>query len=149
MEDTIDSEKFGFQEISGTTNLRPQDRFRNPKSYLLHSSHDVFYCAFKVNAPRKAGIYRILVDGGLVYIGRAADLKNRLSTQYGNVSPRHPFAGGQLQKCRTNAKINDALCRGKRVVIHWEVCNDYIAKERDLLKDPACRPEWNRRSEGY
>lgn len=138
----------GSQEIVATTGLRPQDRFSNPKSYLLHTSHDVLYCSFKIDAPSKSGVYCILVDGSLVYVGRAANLKNRLSVQYGNVSPRHPYAGGQLQKCRTNAKINEALTMGQRVVVQWEVCEDYIERERTLLRDPINRPDWNRRGEG-
>lgn len=138
----------GFQELLGEVNLRPQDRFVNNKNYELHDNLDVFYCRFKVNAPKKAGVYRILVENVTVYIGRASNLRNRLSSQYGNVSPRHPFAGGQLQKCRTNAKINEALCSGKRVYVHWEVCENYIERERDLLKDPMNRPIWNLRGEG-
>ncbi len=138
----------GSQEIVATTGLRPQDRFSNPKSYLLHASHDVLYCSFKIDAPSKPGIYRIVVAGVLVYIGRAANLRNRLSVQYGNVSPRHPYAGGQLQKCRTNAKINEALTLGQTVVVQWEVCEDYIDRERALLRGPINRPVWNRRSEG-
>ncbi len=138
----------GFQELLGEVNLRPQDRFVNHKSYELHHSLDVFYCRFKVKAPKEAGIYRIVVEDVTVYIGRASNLRNRLSSQYGNVSPRHPFAGGQLQKCRTNAKINEALCGGKRVYVHWEVCANYIERERDLLKDSMNRPMWNLRGEG-
>lgn len=136
----------GRQEISAVLNIRPQDRFGNPKSYLLDPLHDVTYCAFKVAAPKRPGIYRIFVADKLVYIGRAANLQNRLSSQYGNVSPRHPFAGGQLQKCRTNAKINAALVNGEVVIIEWEVCEDYVAREAELLRDAAMRPIWNRRA---
>lgn len=135
----------GRQEISAVLNMRPQDRFRNPKSYLLDPLHDVPYCAFKVAAPKRPGIYRIFVSDELVYIGRAANLQNRLSTQYGTVSPRHPFAGGQLQKCRTNAKINAALANGETVAIEWEVCDDFVAREAELLRDTATRPVWNLR----
>lgn len=140
-------QKAGWEQLQGVTNLRPQDKFKNPKSYSINAIHDVFYCSFKVAAPKRPGIYRISIDEELVYIGRAANLHNRLSIQYGNVSPRHPFAGGQLQKCRTNAKINDALCSRKRVVMEWEVCEDYINRERELLNDPTRLPAWNLRSE--
>ena len=135
----------GQQQILATLNLRPQDRFRNPKSYFLNPEHDVGYCSFKIDAPPRPGIYRIFIGDSLVYIGRAANLRNRLSTQYGNVSPRHPFAGGPLQKCRTNAKINAALCEGLSVFVRWEVIEDYIARERELLRDVSTRPLWNMR----
>lgn len=136
----------GEHEVIGTVNLRPQDLFKNPKAYRLHPDHDVEYCAFKVDAPKRPGIYRIFVSGDLVYIGRAANLHNRLSVQYGTVSPRHPYAGGQLQKCRTNSKINTALCQGLPVVVRWEVCEDFVAREKELLSDPLMRPPWNRRA---
>lgn len=138
-------EEITHQRITGVTNLRPQDRFTNRNGYTLSPTHDVYYCSFRVSAPKKPGIYRIFVDETLVYIGRAANLHNRLSTQYGNVSPRHPFSGGQLQKCRTNAKINEALCREANVVVTWEVCDDFVDRERALLCDAATRPTWNMR----
>ncbi len=142
-----EAREIGCQKILGKTNLRPQDRFKNPNSYLINEALKVFYCSFKVSAPRKPGVYKIFVNDELVYVGRAANLHNRLSVQYGNVSPRHPFAGGQLQKCRTNSKINDALCSEKHVVMEWEVCEDYIDRERELLNDPTRLPAWNLRSE--
>jgi hypothetical protein len=136
----------GRQEILAVLNMRPQDRFRNLKSYVLDPLNDVLYCAFKVQAPRRPGIYRILISDRLVYIGRASNLQNRLSSQYGNVSPRHPFAGGQLQKCRTNAKINEAIVGGEMVFVEWEVCEDFVAREAELLRDAETRPPWNRRA---
>ena len=136
----------GEHAVKATLNLRPQDSFANPKGYLLDQDHDTYYCSFKVPAPQVSGIYRIIVDDHVVYIGRAQCLKNRLSDQYGRVSPRHPFKGGQLQKCRTNAKINKALETGSTVVFRWEVCEDFKDRERRLLEDPTNRPPWNLRS---
>ena len=84
--------------IKAKTNLRPQDRFKNPKGYSLAIENDVFYCKFDVDAPKAPGVYHFIIDGTVVYTGRAKCLKNRLSVQYGTVSPRHPFEGGQIQK---------------------------------------------------
>lgn len=137
--------KCNEQKIVAVLNLRPQDRFANPKGYELDTVNDVSYCSFKINAPRQSGIYRIRVNGETVYIGRAKSLHNRLSVQYGTVSPRHPFKGGQIQKCRTNAKINKAINQGHEVSFEWEVCADYIERERALLSDSARRPSWNLR----
>lgn len=134
------------QVIEAKLNLRPQDRFSNPRGYPLAPENDTLYCSFKVNAPKRPGIYWILLDGAVVYIGRAKSLHNRLSIQYGTVSPRHPFKGGQLQKCRINAKINSALNAGSLITFRWEACEDYEDREKRLLEDPAKRPSWNLRS---
>lgn len=123
------------------TNLRPQDRFANPKGYTL--SVDASFCSFKVDAPKGSGVYFWEVDGVVVYVGRAKCLHNRLSSQYGTVSPRHPYAGGQIQKCRINAKINAAVVSGQRVTVRWEATPDYIATEAALLKNVL--PAWNLR----
>ncbi|WP_020591682.1 hypothetical protein [Kiloniella laminariae] len=136
----------GHQQIIARTNLRPQDRFKNPKGYSLAVENDVYYCSFKIDAPKKSGIYQILINDQIVYVGRAKCLKNRLSQQYGNVSPRHPFNGGQIQKCRTNAKINVAICQGDNVSFEWKVCIDYVEQEKRLLEDVSNRPPWNKRS---
>ena len=133
----------GEHQVEAETNLRPQDRFSNPKGYDLLDQDDTYYCKFVVPAPDRPGIYHIWVDGSLVYTGRAQSLRHRLSVQYGTVSPRHPYKGGQLQKCRTNAKINTAICSGQTVVFTWETCDDYVEKEKHLLADPSLRPPWN------
>lgn len=112
-------------------NLRPQDRYA--KRDFAVPLVDGPFCRFKVDAPNLPGIYRWYVNGVLVYIGRAANLRNRLSVQYGTVSPRHPFPGGQIQKCRTNAKINAALAAGHTVTVTWEATPNYIERERELL----------------
>ena len=136
----------GQGTVVAVINLRPQDRFSNPKGYKLLPEHNVSYCSFNIDAPKESGIYWILVNQEIVYVGRAKSLHNRLSVQYGTVSPRHPFEGGQLQKCRTNAKINTAICNGDLVSFRWLVCLDYVECEQELLKDPEKRPPWNRRS---
>ncbi len=136
----------GEQSVVADLNLRPQDRFSNPKGYALGAEYDALYCSFKINAPKTSGIYWILADGVVVYIGRAKNLHNRLSVQYGTVSPRHPFKGGQLQKCRTNAKINSILSEGGRVTFRWRACDDYVEQEHALLKSPDARPAWNLRA---
>jgi len=124
-------------------NLRPQDRFDNPKKLNFFTGADVFYCSFKINAPEYSGVYRFLVNSSVMYIGRAKSLKGRLSRQYGTVSPRHPFKGGQGQKCRINALINNALVDGSIVTAQWEVCENYIERERELLTAPSKKPTWN------
>jgi hypothetical protein len=123
------------------TNLRPQDRFANPNGYKLLV--DAEFCSFKVDVPKGVGVYFWEVDGIIVYVGRAKCLHNRLSSQYGTVSPRHPYAGGQIQKCRINAKINNAVVAGQNVTVRWEATPDYIAVEATLLSDSL--PAWNLR----
>ncbi|CUJ88563.1 endonuclease II [Ruegeria denitrificans] len=136
----------GELRVVAELDLRPQDRFANPKGYALAPDYDVFYCSFKVNAPKASGIYWILVNDVVVYIGRAKNLHNRLSVQYGTVSPRHPYKDGQLQKCRTNAKINSILSNGGQVSFRWKACVDYFEQEHALLKSPETRPAWNLRA---
>ncbi len=128
-------------QVAGTTGLRPQDRFANPNAYRLLV--DEAFCSFRVDAPAGPGVYAWWVDGELVYIGRAINLRNRLSIQYGRVSPRHPFAGGQIQKSRVNALLNAAFVSGRLVEVSWAESPDYVALEHDFLANH--RPPWNMR----
>ena len=127
--------------ISAEIGLRPQQRFRNPRNYPLTSPLDADYCSFKVPASTKPGVYFWRVDGRIMYVGRAKSLRGRLSDQYGRVSPRHPFKGGQLQKCRINALICAALAEGRSVTVEWEETPEYVKLEEELLG--KLKPVWN------
>ncbi len=129
----------GSTAVVGEVGLRPQDRYSNHRSHPLMV--DSTFCTFKVPAPQASGVYGWFVDGELVYVGRAKDLRNRLSAQYGRVSPRHPYRGGQIQKCRLNSRINNALAAGQRVEVKWLPTTDYFAMEQLLLA--THRPPWN------
>ncbi len=136
---TLTADFEGSATVVGEIGLRPQDRYRNQRSHPLMV--DSTFCSFKVPAPQSSGVYGWYVDGELVYVGRAKDLRNRLSAQYGRVSPRHPYRGGQIQKCRLNSRINGALAAGQRVEVKWLSTTDYIATEQLLLA--SHRPTWN------
>lgn len=129
----------GVASIVGEVDLRPQDRYLNPRNFLLVV--DAAFCRFRVQAPKVSGVYAWFVDDQLVYVGRAKNLRDRLSEQYGRVSPRHPYRGGQIQKCRLNARINAALAGAHRVDVRWISTADYITVERLLLA--RHRPSWN------
>lgn len=140
---TENASKWPGIRIEAEVGLRPQDRFRNPKGYLLTPDLDTLYCSFRVSAPLGSGVYFWLVDNEIVYIGRAKSLYHRLTQQYGRVSPRHPYSGGQLQKCRINALICAAVGEGRIVTVLWEETEDYARRELQLLSE--IRPIWNRR----
>lgn len=135
----------GPHQLVIETGFRPQATFANPKGYPLAPEHDTEYCRFRVPAPKGPGVYLWRVDRVQVYIGRAKSLLDRLSRQYGCVSPRHPYRGGQLQKCWINAKICAAVNAGCEVTVEWEETPHFIAREKELLS--AIRPSWNRRFE--
>ena len=83
----------------------PQQRFNNKaKNYPYLAGIDYFteFCHFKPNLPKESGVYLWVVNGEIIYIGEAKDLRSRFNSGYGNISPRNCFQGGQS----TNVKMN-------------------------------------------
>ena len=95
---------------------------------------------FSKQFPDVAGVYAILNDDEVVYVGKAArqSLKRRLR-KYVNSKPSG--TGGTAK--RVQGKVDKALATGKEVSVYFETLDmdDVARRETQLIRD--WQPRWN------
>ncbi|MBK9579100.1 MAG: hypothetical protein IPO40_18690 [Fibrobacteres bacterium] len=112
---------------------------------FLNPNGDLEYCVFKLSDQemgRKKGVYKFLLDGEMVYVGRCLDnFKKRFNSGYGKIASKNCFLDGQSTNCRLNALVNQF---GDRMEIDFVVMENNeasISLEKEMLSDP--RLIWN------
>lgn len=123
--------------------LMPQSRYTNKKQLSLHNYGKGPFCKFTIPKNYKAScVYAIVVNQDLKYIGECVSLSSRFSSQYGNISPRNCFKGGQ----QTNCRINNLICKtaeaGNCISLWFMKIDGRKSVESDLRK--KVKPDWNK-----
>jgi len=123
--------------------LLPQERYENVQKLPLNNYGTGPYCKFKI--PRNindSGVYAIVVDDDVKYIGECVNLSSRYNMGYGNISPRNCFVGGQETNCRINNLILSAAVSGKNISLCFLKADNYKSIEAEL----RCQVhlDWNR-----
>ena len=91
------------------------------------------------NRFRATGVYVLMVDGELRYVGECANLSDRFNAGYGNISPKNCFKGGQETNCRLNNLVYTTAKGGGRISAWFFRTADYKSVEallRNIL-NPA------------
>lgn len=120
----------------------PQGRYAKAQDTPLNRYGAGPFAKFKI--PRnlkRAGVYAIVVDARLKYIGEAADLSARYNMGYGNISPKNCYKGGQETNCRLNNLIFQSATAGAGIALWFHETANYKAVERELRAELV--PEWN------
>lgn len=109
------------------------------------------FCKFDcpIAITNKKGIYIIVVDGDVKYVGRCTTtFKERIQTGYGRISPHNCSKyGGQLTNCHINSELNKAFVKGQKVeigILPMDNESDICDLERWFLNQMrASNPYWN------
>jgi len=121
----------------------PQSRYNNKNHLPLNRYGKEPFCKFKIpNVNNESGVYAVVVDGEIKYIGECLNLSSRYNMGYGIISPRNCFVGGQETNCRLNNLIYQAANARRKISLWFMQTEDYKAVERKLLESVS--PEWNR-----
>lgn len=121
---------------------RPQAHYYKAGLIPLHKHGVGPFCKFGITVPiGLVGVYALLVDGMVCYIGECVDLRKRFSYGYGNVSPRNCYKGGQGTNLKINRKVLEVVQASGRVDLYFYETSERKQVERQLLK--ACAPPWN------
>lgn len=121
----------------------PRFRYMPGAGMLLNHYGEGPFCKFRIPSDRnEAGLYALLVDQAVQYVGECRDLSTRFNMGYGNISPRNCFVGGQETNCRINRAILDALKAGSEVTLWFRWTADFKRVEAELRR--GCQPPWNR-----
>ena len=121
----------------------PQDRYDNKRNLPLNAHGEGPFCRFRIGSDIcAAGVYVILVEGRLMYVGECQNPSRRFGQQgYGRIQPRNCFRGGQVTNCRINHLILEAAKRSQPVELRFCECRDRKAFEKHLLR--RLQPSWN------
>lgn len=123
--------------------LMPQSHYQNSGNICLNKYGQGPFCRFRIPSDyHQAGVYTIIVDGVVSYIGECENLSRRYNMGYGNISPRNCFVGGQETNCRVNTLIFYASTEGHKITLWFFKTAAFKSVERELRA--LLKPEWNR-----
>jgi len=130
-------------DIGRLKNFTPHSRYSNLAALPLHEYGAGPFCRFSISSEwkRKEGVYILLVNDLVKYVGECVDLAGRINTGYGNISPRNCFKGGQPTNCRINNFVLESVKLGYRITLIFHETNERLNVEANLLRE--LRPEWN------
>jgi hypothetical protein len=121
----------------------PQSRYKNARNLPLNRYGSGPFCKFRVaSRMRSSGVYLLMVNEEVRYVGESADLSARFNMGYGNISPKNCFKGGQETKCRLNNLMYLTAHAGGRMSLWFFQTADYNSVE-SLLRT-TLNPPWNR-----
>ncbi|RDI72472.1 DUF7662 domain-containing protein [Halopelagius longus] len=111
----------------------PQREYEASDERAVHSDGWGPFCRFEVRDPRasRPGVYLVTVDDEAVYVGEAADVADRFSSGYGDVSPADCYEGGAERVCRVNTNVFHAARAGKDVHVHLHSTADFEGTDEE------------------
>ena len=121
----------------------PQSRYKRFGIDRLNRHGEGPFCKFRV--PRNlafSGVYAVTVSGEISYIGECVNFSTRWGlSQYGSISPKNCFVGGQSTNCKINSRVLKHCHEGKSVEIWFHKTENYKELETYLLS--KLNPPWN------
>tara|TARA_B100000676_G_scaffold8612_1_gene7902 strand:+ start:5918 stop:6280 length:363 start_codon:yes stop_codon:yes gene_type:complete len=94
------------------------------------------------NEWKKAGVYVIVVDGGIEYVGQTMNIQRRINDGYGNICPANFGINGRRTNVAVNAKIVEARSNGKQVEIFFGEIENREEIEKIMINQ--IHPAWNK-----
>lgn len=125
----------------------PEQRYEKKEKSHLHKYGKGPFCKFTIPNRYKgeSGVYFLLMDNFLVYIGECEDIVRRFNNEYGSISPKSCYKGGQQTNCRINKEILKSIKNKSKMILLFYKTNNYKQIERVLISE--LKPIWNLRIE--
>ena len=123
----------------------PQKRYANAAQKPLNPHGAGPFCRFDVDdLPDASGVYAVTLNGRLVYVGIAKNLKQRWGSQgFGRISPGNCYVRGQSTNCKVNHAILQAVQQEQIVDLWIYEMEGPRALEKHIIQD--LDPLWNNR----
>lgn len=120
----------------------PQARYKKADVVPLHLHGYGPFCKFRISVLKGlVGVYALVVDGTVRYIGECEDLGKRFRSGYGNISPVNCYEGGQRTNCKINRRVLEVAHAGGRVNLYFYATAQRKTVEKQLLARYS--PSWN------
>lgn len=123
--------------------FQPQNGYEGRDEVPLNRYGHGSFCRFRVpQDAKRAGVYLIVTDDRLAYVGECQDFSQRFNTGYGQISPKNCYKGGQETNCRINQLILKCAESGWQTDVYFIETPHRFALETALVQ--THRPPWNR-----
>ncbi len=121
----------------------PHLNYDNKKNYKLNKYGKGPFCKFKIpkGYAGKKGVYLILENGNIQYVGKCENFESRYNAGYGNISPRNCFEGGQNTNCKINGLILSRIKSGSKIELKFFETENYSQIEDFYIQ--KLKPSWN------
>jgi hypothetical protein len=120
----------------------PQSEYNNVRNLPLNEHGKGPFCRFHIpNGIDEAGVYAVLINNRLKYVGKCYSLSLRWNAGYGNISPRNCFVGGQSTNCRLNNLILNTFRAKSNIDLYFYKTHNFSEIEDNLIEQ--LNPEWN------
>jgi hypothetical protein len=95
----------------------PQSKYWKARGLALNRHGQGPFCQFRIPTTFPyQGVYAIVVDGEVAYVGQCQNLSERFNERgYGTIHPRNCFEQGQATNCKVNHLILESAKRGRRI----------------------------------
>ena len=126
--------------------IAPQDRYANAKGLPLNNYGSGPFCKFRMaKGLHSSGVYALCSHNSVRYIGQTTNM-NRRWYNYGQISPKKCFIGGQETVCRLNTLIFKSLDKGEVLSLWFHSVENNKASlnavEHALID--SLQPIWNK-----
>ncbi|GMQ84742.1 MAG: hypothetical protein BMS9Abin07_0306 [Acidimicrobiia bacterium] len=123
----------------------PQEHYAEVATEHLSRHGRGPFCKFTLDgAPTGAGIYLVVVDDTVVYVGECHNLAERFGPRgYGSIEPKNCYSEGQSTKCRVNHNVLVASQADQRVEL-WFSDDEQRKRAEDRIMTHL-HPPWNAR----
>ncbi|WP_312136392.1 hypothetical protein [Brevundimonas sp.] len=137
--------KINPELIEGKINVyNPHIKYRNLRNKKLHEYGDKEFCKFSIPLDHKQqGLYLLIVNGSIKYIGICKNLSNRYNNGYGRISPANCYVGGRRTNCRINNFIYEECKAGNKVDLFFHEMRNPREFELNLIKKFGGPDLWN------
>ena len=122
----------------------PQSKYENKKNLNLNKYGKGPFCKFTIDRKYsgKSGVYVILVNNEIQYVGECVDFYDRFAYGYGSIQPRNCFKGGQETNCRINSNILTSFKANNSIQLYFLETVDRFKIEHELIQELT--PPWNK-----
>ena len=87
------------------------------------------------------GIYAIVADEEVKYIGACDDLYDKFHFQFGHIQPRDCYSGGHPEKCRINHLLMNESKDGNRLKLFFQETGNKESALSEMIR--TIKPKWN------
>ncbi len=129
-------------EMGKIKRLMPQSLYKNVRRLPLHEYGLDSFCRFRIIGDIPfAGVYALLSNEAVHYIGECRNLSARFNNGYGQISPRNCYRGGQSTNCRINRLILETAEGGNQIDLWFFKTETRKSVQNELISE--FQPPWN------
>lgn len=119
----------------------PHEEFSDLEKKKLNPYGKEKFCKFRIPKIKSSGVYCIMEDNKVVYIGECLNLGLRFNSGYGVISSRNCFEGFQTVNCKINSLILRSYKEKSKLELYFLKTSNRKKLKKELRR--ILKPMWN------